>query len=110
MISAAEAKKIWEESESELTRFLVEQAEPVILKAAQAGKCSVIIHLNAKESNMNRRIQETAVETRYVERLKELGYTAAIVAYGDPYVPAGLRDEYDGSGPEYMNYGIEVRW
>ncbi len=32
------------------------------------------------------------------------------VVYGEKYVPPGLRDDHDGSGPEYRNYGYIVSW
>lgn len=108
MITAKEAKNLYDQSGSEVQEYLERFIEHKIIKAAESGKREYIDHLDAEEISKVPNI--LSLHKAVVLELIRLGYSAEIVSYGDQYVPAGLRDDYDGSGPMYQNYGIEIKW
>lgn len=91
---------------------LLKQLDPLVRAAATAGKRCYEINIPGW----------TACETFWMERtadaktklamnaLKKLGYTANWGPVGTPYVPVGLKDDYDGSGPMHCNLAITIRW
>lgn len=110
MITAKQAKELYEQSGQEIQDYLAYKVEPEINAAAVAGQRLVFIVCGSIESYLN--IQTTPFSEAVVSELKKLGY---IARYGkDPntspqYVPAGLRND-DGSGPIHVNYGFIIGW
>ena len=109
MITAAEAKALYDESGQEVDNFLKSAVEPLIVSSAKSGKRSTMMYLDTIESFHYLGNHVTPLHCRVADKLKELGYTAEIRLYGDKYVPAGLRDD-DGNGPLHQNYGIHIGW
>lgn len=109
MITAKEAKELYDQSGTEVTDFLKHKVEINVVSAAKSGKRYVFIHLGSK--GMFDHIDQliTPLQKAAVEKLQELGYRARIVLDGDSYVPRGLADD-DGNGPKHINYGIQIGW
>lgn len=109
MITAHQAKALYDESGHEVELFLQAKVEPEIVKAARSGKRNVIIYLGSLEPYKHLSQEVTATNTAVVNKLRDLGFSATIKLYGDSYVPRGLADD-EGMGPRYTNYGIEISW
>ena len=109
MITAKQAKELYDQSGQEITDFLTDNVEPRVKEAAAAGKRVVFIYLGNIERFNYLEHEITPVQKAAIEKLQELGYRARIVVDGDKYVPCGLADD-DGDGPLYQNYGIQVGW
>jgi hypothetical protein len=109
MITAKEAKELYDQSGQEVADYLKYTVENEVVKAAEGGKRNTIIHLGSKElfDHLDQLI--TPLQKAVVDKLKELGYRAEIKLYGDHYVPRGLADD-DGKGPKHQNYGIHIGW
>ena len=109
MITAKEAKELYDQSGTEVDRYLKYTVEPEVMKAAKAGKREVIIDLGAADPYVSIFSLITPLQSAVVTKLLELGYHAIVESYGDPYVPCGLADD-DGNGPKHRNFGIKIRW
>ena len=109
MITAQEAKQLYNESGAEVQQFLKTEVEQKVIDAAKGGKKSVMIFLGAKGPYDYLAQVITPLQTAVVNKLIELGYHAQIQTYGESYVPRGLADD-DGNGPEHQNYGIQIGW
>ena len=109
MITATEAKVLYDQSGAEVDSYLKHEVESKIVKAAMEGKRSVIIHLGALDYLRHLDQEVTPIQKAVVTKLKELKYRAVIQLYGDQYVPRGLADD-DGRGPSHRNYGLEIGW
>ena len=107
MITAKEAKALYDESGEEVRVYLQYTVEPAVTAAATEGKCAVWIHLGA--TYVFERPTATPLEKAVMEELEKLGYMAKFASYGDAYVPAGLMND-DFDGPKYQNYGISIGW
>ena len=109
MISAKEAKELYDQSGAEVTAYLKIKVEKEIVNAAKAGRLNTIIHLGSLDylEYVDQKI--TPHQKAVVSKLKKLGYTAEIKRYGTSYVPRGLADD-DGAGPAHQNYGIHIGW
>lgn len=109
MITAKEAKELYDESGAEVAGFLKGSVEAIVIEAARGGKRVAYILLGSVGPYEYVDQVITPVEKAAVEKLKTLGYTAKIVKYGESYVPRGLADD-DGNGPSHTNYGIQIGW
>jgi hypothetical protein len=109
MITAKEAKELYDESGAEVEQFLSYNVEQKVMDAANGGKRSVTIHLGSKDHFSCLAQLITPLQKAVVEKLKELGYQVVIKADGEFYVPRGLADD-DGNGPKHQNYGIQISW
>ena len=109
MITAKQAKELYDQSGAEVNEFLEYTVEPEVTKAANSGKREVRIHLGNLPTFHYTHTGITPLQHAVVAKLKELGYRANIEMYGERYVPRGLADD-DGNGPEYENYGIQIGW
>ena len=109
MITAKEAKELYDKSGQEVADYLKYTVEKEVTNAASGGKRYTIIHL--KSLGPFRHLDQviTPLQKAVVARLKELGYSSEIILYGDHYVPAGLADD-NGKGPSHQNYGIHIGW
>lgn len=108
MITAKEAKALYDASSVEVLQYLVKIIEPIIIKEAKAGKRRVFIRLGSDESFMQVPKLSPVLET-VASELRKLGYTIQTGKDGASYVPRGMLGD-DGSGPEYTNYGIFISW
>lgn len=109
MITAKEAKELYDKSGQEVADYLKYTVEKEVVKAAEGGKRQTIIHLKSLEPYRHLDQVITPLQKAVVAKLKELGYHAEIKLYGDSYVPRGLADD-DGEGPSHQNYGIHIGW
>lgn len=109
MITAKEAKKLYDESGAEVDHFLKSKVEINVVSAAKSGKRFVFIFLGSKGSFDHLDQMITPLQKAVVDKLKELGYRAEIKLDGESYVPLGLADD-DGNGPFHTNYGIHIGW
>jgi hypothetical protein len=109
MITATEAKVLYDQSGAEVDSYLKHAVESKIVKAAMEGKRSVNIHLGSLDHFRHLDQEITPIQKAVVTKLKELKFTAEIQLYGDQYVPRGLADD-DGNGPSHRNYGFIIRW
>jgi hypothetical protein len=109
MITAKQAKDLYDNSGQEVDDYLENIVEKEVIKAAAGGKRQTIIFLGAK-AYFDRLDQEiTPLQNAVVDKLKELGYRAEIKLYDDPYVPRGLADD-NGNGTRHTSYGIHIGW
>ena len=109
MITAAQAKNLYDESGVEVDSYLNKTIAPEIEKAAKAGKRSVFVHVGSEPPYGSTKTLQAPLHTSTMMELTELGYKASWVAEGGPYVPRGLADDY-GEGPAYINVGIYISW
>ena len=109
MITAAEAKVLYDQSGAEVDSYLKHEVESKIVKAAMEGKRSVTILLGSLECFKHLDQEVIPIQKAVVTKLKELKYRAVIQVYGDRYVPRGLADD-DGNGPAHRIYGFEIEW
>ena len=109
MITAKEAKVLYDKSGQEVADYLKYTVEKEVVRAAEGGKRQTIIHLKSLVYYQHLDQVITPLQKAVVDQLKELGYRAEIKHYGNPYVPAGLADD-DGKGPSHQNYGIHISW
>ena len=109
MISAKEAKELYDKSGHEVEDYLKYNLEKRIIDAANSGKRYIFIQINCIENWKQLHHVTTPLHNAVCTRLKELGYIATITKYGDSYVPKGLADD-DGNGPLYTNYGFKISW
>lgn len=109
MITATQAKELYDQSGVEVEQFLKHTVEPEVTKAAKSGKRQAFIHLGSLESYRFLDSVITPVHRQALDQLKLLGYRTVIKWGGDKYVPRGLVDD-DGNGPIHQNYGIQIEW
>ena len=109
MITAAQAKKLYDESGAEVDNYLNKTIAPEIEKAAKAGKRSVFIHVGSEQPYGSTKTLREQLHTSAMMKLDELGYKVRWGTHGASYVPRGLADDY-GEGPDYINVGIHISW
>lgn len=109
MITAQEAKQLYDESGAEVDQFLKNEVEQKVADAAKGGKRQVFVYMGSVKQfeYLDRTI--TPLQQAVADKLKTLGYRADIKLDGDKYVPRGLADDY-GNGPTIQNYGIQISW
>lgn len=108
MISAKEAREMYEKSNARIAKYLETDVEPHVLKAVEVGKCQCSVYIGAEPSYKS--ISPNPFQQSVIEELKKLGYRVRFGSFGEKYVPRGLADDHDGSGPEHTNYGFEISW
>lgn len=107
MITAQEARELYDQSGAEVKEFLECHVENRIKTASTSGKKWVFILVDCEPAYKN--IQPTAFNLRVMDALKGLGYTVRFGFDGDAYVPRGLADD-QGLGPMHRNYGYTIGW
>lgn len=109
MITAKEAKELYDKSGQDVEDYLKNNVEDKIINAANNGKRYVFIQINCIENWKQLSSVITPLHNAVCARLKELGYNTNIQTNGESYVPKGLADD-DGNGPKHTNYGIMITW
>lgn len=108
MITAAEAKALYDDSGVEVAKYLQYKIEPEVKAAATSGKRTVFHYVGS--CDMFTYPRPDPLQNRIIEKLRELGFTVQwLDSDGESYVPRGLADD-DGNGPSYTNYGIQIAW
>ena len=108
MISASEAKALYDDSGAEVDEYLRYKIEPEVKAAATQGARKVFHYLGSR--NVFTHPQPDPLHLHIIEKLRELGYAALWMdSEGESYVPRGLADD-NGNGPQYQNYGILISW
>jgi hypothetical protein len=105
MISAKEAKELYDQSGAEVEFFLTKTVEPAVIKAARSGKQKVNIDIGCQRANTPYEIKP--FHNNVLAKLRNLGYTAGIEWIEDAFVPRGLQD---GNCTLYRNYGYVIKW
>ena len=108
MISAADARVLYDDSGAEVASYLTATIEPAIKKAATSGLRKCFIDFGCKETYCSIP-NPSPTQARAISELKGLGYIITTGIDGAPYVPRGLADD-SGEGPKYHNYGIFIGW
>jgi hypothetical protein len=109
MITAKEAKELYDQSGAEVEQFLKNEVEKRVTDAAKGGKRSVFVDLGYVKQFQYLHHTITPLQQAAADKLKELGYRVVIKLDGESYVPRGLADD-DGNGPKIQNYGIQIGW
>ena len=109
MITAKEAKELYDKSGQEVADYLKHTVEKEVIKAAEGGKRHVFIHLGSVKQFEYLDQTITPLQRAVVAKLVTLGYRPIIELDGDKYVPRGLADD-NGNGPTIQNYGIRISW
>ena len=109
MITAKEAKHLYDQSGEEVNSFLKNNVNVEVKTAAMAGLRNVVIYLGSLDtfSHLDQKI--TPLQKAVATQLIGLGYKVSIKLYDQPYIPRGLQQD-DGSGPTYQNYGLHIGW
>lgn len=108
MISAKQAKELYDQSGAEVEKFLKHNVEQKIKDAAGSGKRHVFICQGSIVSYSHPTM--TPLEKGVMDALTELGYKVSFTKHTDhTYVPRGLADD-NGNGPEHQNYGFNIGW
>lgn len=109
MISAEEAKKLYDDSGHEVELFIKNNVEKFVIGAAKSGKRNLTVFLGScgPYDSIDRVV--TPLNKAVESKLKALGYTVFIGCYGNKYVPIALSDE-DGNGPIHQNFGLHISW
>lgn len=109
MITAAEAKTLYDQSGVEVDKYLRNNIEIEIKVAASSGNRTVFHFIGTRDVDTCPP-RPDPLQTRIIEKLRALGYTVQwIDSDSESYVPLGLADD-DGEGPSYTNYGIQIAW
>ena len=109
MITAKEAKELYDQSGQEVADYLKHSVEQKVKDAAKGGKRQVFIDMGSVKQFEYLRSTITPLQKAVEWRLKELGYRVEIKLDGASYVPRGLADDM-GNGPTIQNYGIVIGW
>jgi hypothetical protein len=109
MITAKEAKELYDQSGQEVEDFLTHSVEQRVKKAAEGGKRQVFIDMGSVKQFEYLQSTVTPLQQAVAVKLKTLGYRADIKLDGESYVPRGLADD-NGNGPTIQNYGIQISW
>lgn len=109
MLTAKEAKQLYDDSGAEVENLLTYKIEPEVKKSAMSGKrkVEILISTVGPYEYVDQKI--TPLQKAAIAKLKQLGYTAMIEIYGEAYVPRGLATD-DGNGPKHTNYGFIIGW
>lgn len=109
MITAKEAKDLYDQSGAEVDDYIKYKLESEIRTAATSGKRQWFHLIGSNQKGFNP-IQPTPLQNRIISKLTELGFSARwIDSHGTAYVPRGLAD-LEGNGPLHTNYGILIGW
>lgn len=109
MITAKEAKELYDQSGQEVADYLKYSVEQKVKNAANSGKRQVFIDMGSVKQFEYLRSTITPLQQAVADKLKELGYRTEIKLDGESYVPRGLADD-NGNGPTIQNYGIQISW
>ena len=109
MITAKEAKDLYDKSGQEVADYLKYTVEKEVVKSAKGGKRQTTILLDSLGEFHHLDQVITPLQKAVVDKLKELGYHAEIKIYGERYVPRAFADDED-TGPPHQNYGIQIGW
>jgi hypothetical protein len=109
MITAKEAKELYDQSGQEVADYLKHSVEQNVKDAANGGKRQVFIDMGSVKQFEYLQSTITPLQKAVERRLKELGYRVEIKLDGQSYVPRGLADDL-GNGPTIQNYGIVIGW
>lgn len=113
MITAKEARALYDKSGAEIQDYLTHNIEKQIIGCSEGGKKYYIHYLGAEQwtcPNPSRLIQGV------IDELKRLGYVIQYGFYGEKYVPCTLAgdddddDDDNDDGSMYQNYGITIGW
>lgn len=107
MLTAQEAKELYDKSGQEVEDWIKYNVEKEVIKAAESGKKCTQILLCSIESYMN--YTATALQQGVLDKLHSLGYRVSIAKSGSPYVPRGLSDDA-GNGPMHTNVVMNIGW
>ena len=106
MISAKEAKALYDESGAE-AEAMMKQFEKPIQDAAKAGKRTVFCYLGSNETWVQ--LETTPIQKQVMDKLSALGFRISFCKDGEEFVPRALADD-DGKGPKYYSYGFAIHW
>ena len=107
MLDAKGARKLVYEYNL-VEKVLIPKVLQEVEKAARKGETSVEVYIGSQEAHL---VIEVSEDTkRIIDRLDSLGFQSGVNYYGSSYIPRGLADDYDRSGPIYKNYGILISW
>ena len=108
MLTAAEAKALYDDSGVEVAKYLQYKIEPEIKAAATSGKRRLFHFVGSRDVFMQSR--PDPLQTRIIEKLREFGYTVQWVeTKGENYGSRGLADD-TSNGPSCVYYGIVITW
>ena len=107
MISAKEARALYDASGAEAELYLLREVMPKIKAAAESGK--LLVEILVKAVDIFDRCTPTPVMAQVMAKLKALGYIVKYDRYGDEYVPRALADD-DGDDPNHRNCGLIIQW
>ena len=109
MLTAIEAKQLYDESGVEIDNYLKFNIEPKVVLAAKSGHREVTVHIDSMDLFCHLDQVIKPLEKAVVEKLQGLKYIVKISLYGEKYVPRGLINEH-GNGPVHQNYGFLISW
>jgi len=106
MITAQEAKVLYDKSGSEVQDYLTHNIEKQIVSRSESGERYYTHHLGSCEYEPPKL---SPLLEGVMAELKRLEYRVMYVNFGEKYVPRGLAED-DGTGPLFQNYGFTISW
>ena len=108
MITAVEAKTLYDQSGVEVDKYLHYKIEPEVKAAASSGKRRLFHFVGSRDVFTHPR--PNPLQTCIIEKLREFGYTVQWVeTKGENYGSRGLADD-NSNGPSCVYYGIVITW
>mgnify|MGYP000001648786 FL=1 len=108
MISATEARELYDASGKEVENWIESKVKPLVVDAATAGNRYVCIYIDSIEKYREVPESDNLIDN-VISKLISLGYHVKLAKYGGPYVPISLKYA-NGDGPLYINYGLDIGW
>lgn len=117
MINSTELRRITEDNDATKVNKILANLELRMLVSAQCGESSITLGLMpvagvtfGKSAEVWDRPVPDLIVARVLEVLREHGYKDTWTSSGDEYVPRGLQNDYDGSGPLHVNWVVRISW
>ena len=111
MFSAADAARLADQASGKYEK-ICERIGEKVKELSEVGKREYAIYETGYWSaEPTLRIPgPTEAQRLLMTCLRKYGYFAELLRDGETYVPRGLADDYDNSGPEHQNWCIVIRW
>lgn len=106
MISAKDAKKLYDATGAEVDEYLLNNVEPAVIKAAKDGKREVTVLLGILEYFEGRDFVISPLQANVTAKLRNLGYVVNISWIAEAY----LKENMFTDGPVHRNYGYVIKW
>ena len=109
MITAKEARSLYDDHSSAEVKAYLAKIDPVIREAAKDGKQFVVLYVDGLWEAGQYQSNLTSVQVRVKAELEALGFHVTYGKVGNGSIPRGRMND-DGTGPTYYNTCLTVSW